>query len=157
MPVPPALPDSEGARRLQRAGAAARGAWGAGPDGGVPFRGSVLALLGLGPSLLLAGPSPAGRTWVELGGLEKPLPPSLLRGGFDLEHAVALLRSEPRHVETLLAQPLRQRVGTQIALHDQVGGPARLQPRQPRQQEVVERRLADPHRPGRVDGGGAKP
>src|SRR5207253_9375068 len=30
------------------------------------------------PSLLLAGPSPAGRTWIELGGFEKAVQPCLL-------------------------------------------------------------------------------
>src|SRR5439155_21518805 len=105
-----------------------------------------------GPSLLLAGPSPAGRTWRDLAPGARACLPSLLRAWPDLQDPVALFRLQaPRRIP-LLAEPLRQRVGPEVALYDQVGRPARLQPRQPAQEEVVQRTLPNPHRRVGIDG-----
>src|SRR6266581_1118855 len=99
-----------------------------------------------------AGPSLAGRTWRDLAPGARLCLPSSGRAGSDLQDPVALLRLEARDREPLLAEPLRQRVGPQVALHDQVGGAPRLEPGQPSEQQLVQRTLPDPHRRVGVDG-----
>src|SRR5207253_11355583 len=104
-----------------------------------------------GPSLLLRGPSPAGRTGGDLGLFDRASQPRLLRARLHLEDPEALLRLQSRHLEALLRQPLGERVRAEAALDDQVGGAAGRQAGKPFEQEGMQRALAYAHRRVGVD------
>src|SRR6266699_1918233 len=111
----------------------------------------VIALSDVGPQVL------DFQDWCGQASLESEyrlgrLAPLARAVGFDLEDAVALLRLESPHVVALCSQPGRQRVRAKVALHDEVGARAFIEPRQPAQEQLVERGLADPHRRVGVDG-----
>src|SRR5579863_1687932 len=67
-------------------------------------------------------------------------------GGMHLEDAVPGLRSNPLHVVAETPQPGREGVGAEMPLHHQRRRRIGLEPSDPGEQQLVQRRLAEPHR-----------
>lgn len=62
------------------------------------------------------------------------------------------MRGQPLHPVITLAEPLRQGVRAEVALHDEPRRPVIGEPAEPTQQQLVQRLLPDPHRRIRVQG-----